>query len=35
VSVVYDYTKGEKREIPAERRAVLEHDAVDPRDEGW
>ncbi len=35
VSVVYDYSKGEKQEIPAERRAVLERDAVDPADEGW
>jgi len=35
VSVVYDYTKGEKREIPHARRVVLERDAVDPADEGW
>jgi len=35
VSVVYDYSKGEKKEIPSERRAVLERDAVDPADEGW
>ncbi|MGD1098902.1 MAG: thioesterase family protein [Thermoplasmata archaeon] len=35
VSVVYDYSKGEKREIPPARRAVLERDAVDPGDEGW
>jgi acyl-CoA thioesterase FadM len=35
VSVVYDYTKGEKREIPSDRRAVLERDAVDPASEGW
>jgi acyl-CoA thioesterase FadM len=35
VSVVYDYSKGEKRAIPPERRAVLERDAVDPADEGW
>jgi len=35
VSVVYDYSKGEKQEIPSARRAVLERDAVDPADEGW
>jgi acyl-CoA thioesterase FadM len=35
VSVVYDYEKGEKREIPVDRRAVLERDAVDPTSEGW
>lgn len=35
VNVVYDYRKGEKREIPPERRAVFERDAVDPADEGW
>jgi acyl-CoA thioesterase FadM len=35
VSVVYDYSKGEKVEIPAARRAVLERDAVDPSEEGW
>jgi acyl-CoA thioester hydrolase len=35
VSVVYDYAKGAKKEIPPERRAVLERDAVDPADEGW
>jgi acyl-CoA thioesterase FadM len=35
VSVVYDYSKREKREIPPARRAVLERDAVDPGDEGW
>jgi len=35
VSVVYDYATGKKKEIPAHRRAVLERDAVDPKDEGW
>jgi acyl-CoA thioester hydrolase len=35
VSVVYDYSKGAKKEIPAARRAILERDAVDPADEGW
>ncbi len=35
VTVVYDYSKGKKQEIPAARRAVLERDAMDPTDEGW
>jgi len=35
VSVVYDYSKGEKLEIPSARRAILERDSVDPADEGW
>jgi acyl-CoA thioesterase FadM len=35
VIVVYDYAKGVKREIPSERRAALERDAVDPATEGW
>jgi acyl-CoA thioester hydrolase len=35
VSVCYDYERGEKREIPAKRRAVLERDAIDPAHEGW
>ena len=35
VSVVYDYRTGKKQEIPAMRRAHLERDAVDPKDEGW
>ena len=35
INVVYDYAKGTKKEIPPERRAVLERDAVDPADEGW
>ena len=35
VSVVFDYGKGEKQEIPPARRAVLERDAIDPASEGW
>jgi len=35
VSVVYDYSTGKKKEIPAVQRAVLERDAVDPKNEGW
>jgi len=35
VNVVYDYAKATKKEIPSERRAVLERDSVDPADEGW
>jgi acyl-CoA thioester hydrolase len=35
VIVCYDYAKGSKKEIPADRRAVLERDAVDPATEGW
>ncbi len=35
VNVVYDYSKGIKKEIPPGRRAALERDAVDPADEGW
>jgi acyl-CoA thioester hydrolase len=35
VVVVYDYEKGSKREIPPDRRARLERDAVDPQGEGW
>ncbi len=35
VVVTYDYAKGAKKEIPADRRAVLERDAVDPATEGW
>jgi acyl-CoA thioester hydrolase len=35
VSVVYDYRKQQKVEIPAARRSVLERDAVDPKSEGW
>jgi acyl-CoA thioesterase FadM len=33
--VTYDYVRGTKREIPAERRRRLEADAVDPREAGW
>ena len=35
VVVCYDYAKGSKKEIPPERRARLERDAVDPASEGW
>ncbi len=35
VNVVYDYAKAAKKEIPPERRLVLERDAVDPAGEGW
>jgi acyl-CoA thioester hydrolase len=35
VIVCYDYAKGQKKEIPPDRRAVLERDAVDPQSEGW
>jgi len=35
VIVTYDYAQGTKREIPPERRAALERDAVDPASEGW
>jgi acyl-CoA thioester hydrolase len=35
VIVTYDYAKAAKREIPPERRAAMERDAVDPADEGW
>jgi len=35
VNVVYDYTKGTKKEIPPERRSILARDAVEPADEGW
>jgi len=35
VSVVYDYGTAKKREIPSERRARMERDAVDPKHEGW
>jgi acyl-CoA thioester hydrolase len=35
VVVCYDYEKGSKKPIPAERRAVMERDAVDPKSEGW
>ena len=35
VVVCFDYSKNAKKEIPADRRVVLERDAVDPRPEGW
>lgn len=35
VVVSFDYRTGSKKEIPAEVRAALERDAVDPADEGW
>jgi acyl-CoA thioester hydrolase len=35
VVVCYDYEANRKKEIPKERRAVLERDAVDPASEGW
>jgi acyl-CoA thioester hydrolase len=35
VVVCFDYTANRKKEIPSERRALLERDAVDPATEGW
>ena len=35
VVVCYDYARGTKKELPADRRAVMEQDAVDPASEGW
>ena len=35
VIVAYDYARGAKRELAAERRTALERDAVDPAAEGW
>jgi len=35
VVVCYDYSKAEKQDIPPDRRARLERDAVDPATEGW
>jgi acyl-CoA thioester hydrolase len=35
VVVCFDYAKNAKKPIPADRRAVLERDAVDPASEGW
>ncbi|HXY46486.1 MAG TPA: thioesterase family protein [Thermoplasmata archaeon] len=35
VVVCYDYASGAKQEIPADRRAILERDSVDPTSEGW
>lgn len=35
VVVTYEYAKGTKMEIPSDRRARMERDAVDPATEGW
>jgi len=35
VVVCYDYSKNEKKEIPMERRHVMERHLVDPASEGW
>ncbi len=35
VVVCYDYSKNEKKEIPAGRRHVMERHLVDPTSEGW
>jgi acyl-CoA thioester hydrolase len=35
VVVCYDYAKASKKEIPPERRRLMELDAVDPTEEGW
>jgi acyl-CoA thioester hydrolase len=35
VVVCYDYEKGKKKEIPTERKKILESHAVDPSTEGW
>jgi acyl-CoA thioester hydrolase len=35
VVVCYDYAMNRKKPIPADRRAVMEQDAVDPATEGW
>ncbi len=35
VVVCYDYSKSAKMEIPADRRKILERQAVDPAAEGW
>jgi acyl-CoA thioester hydrolase len=35
VVVCYDYAKGAKKEIPPERRRLMELDAVDPSSQGW
>ncbi len=35
VIVTYDYGRGEKREIPPERRQRLEAEAIDPAVAGW
>ena len=35
VLVSFDYSKGQKKEIPAPLRRLLERDGVDPASEGW
>lgn len=35
VLVTYDYATGSKKEIPADRRRVMEAQAQDPTSEGW
>jgi acyl-CoA thioesterase FadM len=35
VVVCYDYAQGSKKKIPADRRAIMERDAIDPASEGW
>jgi acyl-CoA thioester hydrolase len=35
VIVAYDYHANSKTPIPPDRRARLEHDAIDPASEGW
>ncbi len=35
VVVCYDYSKSTKREIPPNRRSIMERQAVDPTAEGW
>jgi acyl-CoA thioesterase FadM len=35
VIVTYDYAKATKKEIPPDRRAAMERDAIDPASEGW
>ncbi|MHB1435116.1 MAG: acyl-CoA thioesterase [Thermoplasmata archaeon] len=35
VVVCYDYAKASKKEIPPERRRLMELDSADPSEEGW
>ncbi|HEV8049900.1 MAG TPA: thioesterase family protein [Thermoplasmata archaeon] len=35
VVVCYDYATNSKKEIPKDRREILERDGVDPASEGW
>ncbi|HXQ94907.1 MAG TPA: thioesterase family protein [Thermoplasmata archaeon] len=35
VVVCYDYGTNAKKEIPPDRRRILDQDAVDPKPEGW